>query len=184
MARIGFRSSLLGFNKNDVNLYLLQIQQQYSNKEQELKAELEKTQNALSKLEKELSALLEKYEKSENELAYFKNKEAEIEKMSISIGTMYLVAKQNADQMITAAKECSKEINDFSRRQLDAAEKAGEQLKSIKESLTTSANKFTEEISSLSVSLEDSKQRLGAELERISTAKNDNLITVGDGSDE
>lgn len=179
MSSFGFRSSLFGFNKDDVNLYLMKIRQEYANKEQELKFQLDKSDSQLEALKEKCDQLLKDMEKMKGELEYFKGKEAEIEKMSISIGTMYLMAKQNADQMISAAEDCAKEINDFSRRQLDAAEKAGQQLKAIRESVSTSADKFTEEISSLSSSLEDSKNRLGAELERITNTQTDIFISDG-----
>ena len=36
LSKIGFRSSMFGFNKADVNMYLLKIQQEFALKEQEL----------------------------------------------------------------------------------------------------------------------------------------------------
>lgn len=164
MAKIGFRSSIFGFNKDDVNLYLLQLKQEYNEKETALKLKQAKLESELAALKEKNDQMGEKLQKTETELEYFKNKEDEIEKMSISIGTMYLMAKQNADQMIHSAEECAKEINEFSARQLDAAAKAGEQLKAIRANVENSADRFSDEIKVLTADLNDSKERLEARL--------------------
>ncbi len=164
MAKIGFRSSIFGYNKDDVNLYLLQLKQEYNEKETALKLKQAKLESELAALKEKCEQTAEKLQKTTTELEYFKNKEEEIEKMSISIGTMYLMAKQNADQMIQNAEECAKEINEFSARQLDAATKAGEQLKAIRANVENSADRFSDEIKVLTADLDDSKERLEARL--------------------
>lgn len=176
MSKTGFRSSLFGFNKDDVNLYLLQLQQEYSAKEQELILKLSKAESELEAAKGENFALLRKLSAAENELDYFKGKEAEIEKMSVSIGTMYLVAKQNADQMMHAAEQCAREINEFSAHQLEVASKAGEELNRIKNSVSSSAEQFSKELSCLSESLEDSKLRLSAELDKLNKKEEEIIL--------
>ncbi|MBQ5765703.1 MAG: hypothetical protein IIW03_06130 [Clostridia bacterium] len=181
MAKIGFRSSIFGFNKDDVNLYLLQLKQEYSDKETAYKLKQAKLESELTALKEKLDQMGEKLQKAETELEYFKSKEEEIEKMSISIGTMYLMAKQNADQMILSAEQCAKEINEFSARQLDAAAKAGEQLKEIKASVESSTGRFADEIKVLTADLNDSKERLEA---RLNSAAPRAEITMTVQSDE
>ena len=181
MAKIGFRSSIFGFNKDDVNLYLLQLKQEYSDKETAYKLKQAKLESELTTLKEKLDQMGEKLQKAETELEYFKSKEEEIEKMSISIGTMYLMAKQNADQMILSAEQCAKEINEFSARQLDAAAKAGEQLKEIKASVESSTGRFADEIKVLTADLNDSKERLEA---RLNSAAPRAEITMTVQSDE
>ena len=181
LAKIGFRSSIFGFNKDDVNLYLLQLKQEYSDKETAYKLKQAKLESELAALKEKLDQMGEKLQKAETELEYFKNKEEEIEKMSISIGTMYLMAKQNADQMILSAEQCAKEINEFSARQLDAAAKAGEQLKEIKASVESSTGRFADEIKVLTADLNDSKERLEA---RLNSAAPRAEITMTVQSDE
>ena len=172
LAKIGFRSSMFGFNKSDVNMYLMKIQQEYAQKEQELNRKL-------AELEKENSDLLEKCTATEGELnqtrdelnringefSYLKGKEKEIEEMSESIGTMYMVAMQNAGEIISDAENCAREINEVSTLRLEAAARAEEQLKSIKDSIKASADRFADDINSLSLSLEGPKNRLAAQLE-------------------
>ncbi|MBO5106605.1 MAG: hypothetical protein J6C29_06885 [Clostridia bacterium] len=165
MARIGFRSAMFGFNKSDVNLYLMKLQQEYSLKEQEL---LKK----VADLEKENLEIKQKSDQNEKELltargelSYFKGKEQEIEQMSESIGTMYMVAMQNAQEIIGEAEATAHEINQISSLRLEAAAKAEQQLKAIKESIKSSAEQFAEDINSMSLSLEGPKNRLAAQLE-------------------
>ena len=85
--------------------------------------------------------------------------------MSESIGTMYMVAMQNAQEIIGEAEACAKEVNQISALRLEAAAKAEEQLKNIKESIKSSAEQLAEEINSMSLSLEGPKNRLAAQLE-------------------
>ena len=84
--------------------------------------------------------------------------------MSESIGTMYMVAMQNAQEIIGEAEACAKEINQISAMRLEAAAKAEEQLKAIKENIKSSAERLAEDINSMSLSLEEPKNRLAAQL--------------------
>lgn len=170
---------MFGFNKSDVNMYLMKLQQEYTLKEQELlkKVEdLEKENSDINKkvieIEKELQAnQTELYETRDElnrvngEFAYLKGKEQEIEEMSESIGTMYMVAMQNANEIVSDAEACAKEITDVSAMRLEAATKAEEQLNAIKESIKASADRLAEDITSMSLSLEGPKNRLAAQLE-------------------
>ena len=172
MAKIGFRSAMFGFNKSDVNLYLMKLQQEYATKEQELAkkyADLEKENSMLKEkcdtTESELQATRDELNRVNGEFAYLKGKEQEIEHMSESIGTMYMVAMQNAEQIITDAETCAREINEASALRLEAAARAEEQLNAIKENIKSSVEQFSEDINSMSLSLEGPRMRLAAQLE-------------------
>lgn len=163
---------MFGFNKSDVNMYLMKLQQEYALKEQELTkriAELERTNQELKEKsdegEKELQSTRDELNRINGEFAYLKGKEQEIEQMSESIGTMYMVAMQNAQEIIGEAEACAKEVNQISALRLEAAAKAEEQLKNIKESIKSSAEQLAEDINSMSLSLEGPKNRLAAQLE-------------------
>ena len=181
---------MFGFNKADVNMYLMKIQQEYAIKEQEFSKKLADLENEKSELNKKITDLenqnsdyAKKCTDTETELrqtqdelnrvygefSYLKGKEEEIEEMSQSIGTMYMVAMQNAGEIIADAEACAKEINEVSSVRLEAAAKAEEQLKCIKESIKASAEQFADDINSLSVSLEGPKNRLAAQLEARNT---------------
>lgn len=186
MAKIGFRSSMFGFNKADVNMYLMKIQQEYALKEQELSQRLSNLESENSELNKKIADLekqnaefAEKCNDTEAELrqtqdelnringefSYLKGKEQEIEEMSESIGTMYMVAMQNAGEIISSAETCAREINEASSLRLEAAARAEEQLKAIKEGIKASAEQIAEDINALSLSLEGPKNRLAEQLE-------------------
>jgi len=85
--------------------------------------------------------------------------------MSESIGTMYMVSMQNAQEIISEAEACAREINQISALRLEAASKAEEQLKTIKESIKNSAEQLAEDINSMTLSLEGPKNRLAEQLE-------------------
>lgn len=162
---------MFGFNKADVNMYLMNLQQEYILKEQELSKmveNLEKENSELKKIsaenEKELQSARDELNRVNGEFAYLKGKEQEIEQMSESIGTMYMVAMQNAQEIIGEAEACAKEINQISALRLEAAAKAEEQLKAIKETIKSSAEQLAEDINSMTLSLEGPKNRLAAQL--------------------
>ena len=172
LAKIGFRSAMFGFNKTDVNMYLMKLQQEYALKEQDFVkklADIEKENSSLKEkcnsVEGELQKTRDELNRVNGEFAYLKGKEQEIEQMSESIGTMYMVAMQNAEQIISEAEACAREVNEISALRLEAAARAEEQLKAIKESIKTSAEEFAENINSMSLSLEGPKNRLAAQLE-------------------
>jgi membrane-associated HD superfamily phosphohydrolase len=165
LARIGFRSALFGFNKDDVNLYLMKLQQEYALKEQEINKSLADLEKEKAVLEEKLKTTTGELDRVNAEFAYLKGKEQEIEQISESIGTMYMVAMQNAGEIVSEAESISREINEISALRLEAATKAEEQLKAIKENIKTSAEQFAENINSMSLSLEGPKNRLAAQLE-------------------
>jgi len=186
LSKIGFRSAMFGFNKADVNMYLMKLQQEYAQKEQEFNKKLADLENEKSDLYKKIQDLekanldfSEKCTATEGELqqtrdelnrvngefSYLKGKEQEIEQMSESIGTMYMVAMQNAGEIISDAESCAREINEASSMRLEAAARAEEQLNAIKESIKASAEQFADDINSLSLSLEGPKNRLAEQLE-------------------
>ena len=78
-----------------------------------------------------------------------------IEQISESIGTMYMVAMQNAQDIMADAENCAAEINKASAIRLEAAIKAEEQLNQIKDTI----------INSMSLSLDAPKSILAAQLE-------------------
>ena len=177
MAKIGFRSAMFGFNKSDVNMYLMKIQQEYASKEQEfekkyadLEKEIAQLKEKCATAEGELQTARDELNRVNGEFAYLKGKEQEIEQMSESIGTMYMVAMQNAEQIITDAEVCAREINEASALRLEAAVKAEEQLNAIKENVKASVDRLSDDINSMSVSLEGPRMRLAAQLEAPQTA--------------
>lgn len=173
MAKVNFRTAVFGFNKDEVNLHLLKLQQDFALKEQnflkklehleienkELKEKFEKTENEFNETRDEFNRMSGEYDR-------LKSKEQEIEQISESIGTMYMVAMQNAQDIMADAENCAAEINKASAIRLEAAIKAEEQLNQIKDTIKNSADRLVEDINSMSLSLDAPKSILAAQLEK------------------
>lgn len=173
LAHFGFRTSMFGFKKDDVILYLEKSAREHSEK---LKALEEK----ISDLNEENKKLSDTLKTSEEELAdvkakveYYSGKEAEIEKMSVSIGTMYLVAKQNAAEVLKNAEACAGEIADHTRKQLSAANEVDEKLNTLKNELSAAAERFSSSVVNMNDSLENIKSSLESRLSEIDNHKQD-----------
>ena len=76
-----------------------------------------------AEFEKDLNSTRDELNRVNGEFSYLKNKEQEIEQMSESIGTMYMVAMQNAQEIIGEAESLAKEVNQISALRLEAAAK-------------------------------------------------------------
>lgn len=182
MPKVGFRTSIFGFHKDDVIEYLNQTHQEHTLKEQQSLKQISDLQDKLKQAEAKADEQNARLEEMEKEVSYYRGKEAEIEKMSISIGTMYLVAKQNSDEMIAAAEKYAADITEYSKRQLEAANKAGEQLNILKSGVSESAEKFAADLAGLTESLSESRERLASQLQYLELASSEVLVT--DGSSE
>lgn len=174
MSKLGFSSSLFGFNKTEVNLYLEKVGRDYSEKIKEKNSVIADLQAQIGRLQKEKSDLQKDFEQAKQKADYYSGKEAEIEKMSVSIGTMYMVAKQNASEILNGAKAAAFEINEHSKKQLAATAEAGERLNAIKTELAKTSEDFTDNVaglcesfSSMQASIEEKIERFNNELPEI-----------------
>ncbi len=160
MSQFGFKTSFFGFNKEEVNAYIAHIMAEHKGKVKLLEGEKADLENKIQKLTEELNEMKQKVD-------YYTAKEAEIEKMSISIGTMYMLAKQNAREIVSDAENCAKEITDHAKNQLLAATKADQTLSSLKEELIGAAESFSSKVSAMSDSFEEIKANLENELKKL-----------------
>jgi len=160
LPQFGFKTSFFGFKKEEVNAYIGHVMSEHKQAVRLLEAE--KTE-----LNKDIEKLKEEYSEIKAKLDYYVGKEAEIEKMSISIGTMYMLAKQNAREIVGEAEKCAKEIADHSKKQLDAAEIADEKLNALKDELAVATERFSGSVAAMSDSFEQIKVRLENELARL-----------------
>ena len=97
----GFRKSLFGFNCDDVLKYIESAQMRYSQNEAEYKSKI-------SQLEGQLTSALERIEEISSErdsllaeLAEFRRNCDEIEQLSASIGKLYFVSQNSAQNIIS-----------------------------------------------------------------------------------
>jgi chromosome segregation ATPase len=164
LPHFGFKTSFFGFNKDEVNAYIGHLMSSAKEKEKDFS---EKATSLESK-NKELTEKIEELEKNLAEMKgkvdYYSGKEAEIEKMSISIGTMYMVAKQNATEIVAAAEDCAKEISEHSRKQLKTADEANEKLNALMNELNSAAKNFSGNVLNMSEAFDDIKVRLENQL--------------------
>lgn len=179
MAKVGFRTSLFGFDKNDVMEYVHRSALEIATKEQAFKQQASALEEQIKAAETQVGGLTAKLAELEAELETFRGREAEIEKTSISIGTMYLVAKQNADEMIQTAEQYAAEVTAHAKRQLEIATKAGTELEQLKSGVGESAERFAAELSELSTALNASKERLAEQMAALEAPGADVSITDG-----
>lgn len=158
--RIGFRKSLLGFNCDDVIKYVEKTHETFKNKSDELtkktnelSAQLNLTKEAYNKL------LTEKNQISE-QLAAFTEKAAEIERLSESIGKLYLVSQMNAQAIINQAEE-SRELAKYEiEKNLSAIDDAHESLNALREGLVETSDNFIKEVENMLSSLDNTRQQI------------------------
>jgi cell division initiation protein len=177
LAFLGFRTSLFGFKKEDVNAYIEATAKKNSLKITELEASKKSAEEKASSLEQELNNLEEKYQEVKAKADYYSGKEEEIEKTSISIGTMYLVAKQNAAEILRSADECAKEIAKESKQRLAVAGEVDQKLSSLKEELSGAALRFSESVDLMNDSLQGIKARLEAQINQIENGETQVFIS-------
>lgn len=174
-----FRTGLFGFQKNDVMEYIQRSTQEFSAKEQDLKRQITNLTEYQANTQAENENLKEQLAKLQAEVDDFRAREEEIEKTSISIGTMYLVAKQNADEMIKSAENYAAEVNAYASRQLEVANKANEELEQLRFGVGESADRFSAELSAMAESLTESKARLESQMSTLISDSQTVTITAG-----
>lgn len=177
MAFSGFRTSLFGFNKEEVNAYIEAAAKKNSAKLKELEASNALAEEKVALLEQKLEQLEAQYQEVKAKADYYTGKEEEIEKTSISIGTMYLVAKQNAAEILKSAEECAKEIAKESKQRLAVAGEVDQKLSTLKEELSGAALRFSESVDLMNDSLQGIKARLEAQINKIENGENQIFIS-------
>lgn len=181
----GFRKSIMGFNRDDVTQYIDKLEAKFISREKELNEKI----NSLNQINFQINHELEDsnnqlYEvinmnnKLKDELVDYKLKQAEIERLSESIGKLYLVAQANAQTIIDNAKANSAASREEVAKNIEGIENAQSNLDVLKNRLSESTAKFSDEIESIFASLNQTKQFIDEKSEEIESAEQtlDNLI--------
>lgn len=124
-----FRESFRGYNKDDVNAYIEQVNMRFSRRESDLRAQIaelqSRSQTAVGEpvecgLKEKLNAVEQENTRLKNEIAELKNSVAgDTEKdeksklydsMSAQVGNILIVANSNADKIRSDAEEDAKRI--------------------------------------------------------------------------
>lgn len=160
---VKFRNGLLGFNKDDVMKYVYSVKEiEIKNNEKiaELQSEAAKLSEELQSANASLSDLKAENAVMSQRLADFERREAEITRLSESIGKLYLVAKANARTIVNAAKENVYLSRSTVELNMSTAETASAELSDIETELLATAERFTAELSSIKQKLFDAKLKI------------------------
>lgn len=156
----GFKTSLFGYGKEEVNSFIQKQAELYKSKSADREKLLEKKQQELETMRAALKELEEKQKELESQvtflngqLEHYRGREEEIEKMSVGIGTMYLASRKNATEVIERAEQCAQTVAERSRRQLSAAAETQEVLNRLQAQVHTAAAGFEEELEALQAQL-------------------------------
>lgn len=160
-----FRSSILGFNRDDVMAFVLEA------KDNEIKfkktidelnekiGQLQASLDEMSLLQEQTAAILKETEK---ELNTYKEREDSLTKLSESIGRLYLVAQANANAVVAAANDSAAESERIVQSNLEVACSAESKLAEISEVLNEKTKAYLSEINELEQDLAAVKERISA----------------------
>lgn len=185
-----FRSSLFGFNKDDVLTFAITSKE----KEKELKSRLDRaelkqaeTEEKLTTVTDELSAALKEIDKLSDEVKAYREREDEITKLSESIGRLYLVAKTNARTVTEMAEASVKASSELVDRNIEIAENTENGMEEIKTSFKERSDELISEIEKLKAEISEIKLRTVTEREKSNEylSETENIIkSIGAKLDE
>lgn len=164
---VGFRSSFLGFNRDDVLEYV-------HKKDADMKILSASLNDKIKALEEELSALKADFGeavKSNSELTAqnealsatidaYKAKEDEIESLSRKIGKLYLVSKSSAKSIVDRAEETAGIINEQAQIRLKNITETEDSLHEITKQIVSASEKYVSELSVIENSLAEAKVKV------------------------
>jgi DNA repair exonuclease SbcCD ATPase subunit len=147
-----FRSSLFGFNKEDVYGFVFKAKESETALKEQVsslsdKLSVEEAQNL--ELNEQLNKLQADFDEASKKLDDFKNREESLTRLSESIGKLYLVANSNAKSILDSAKENTAIINSLNDSSIDIAENTNIEFEEISKILSEKSNKFIAEIEEL-----------------------------------
>lgn len=157
---VGFRKSFLGFNCDDVLRYIENAQKDFCNKEKTLNAKYDELVQKHSELSVKLDELVKENNDLLNQLKVYKDKEADIERLSEGIGKLYLVSKTSAKSIVSNATESSKITFEQISKNIDAIDNAHNIFNDAKLKANDAAQSFSEQISELADDLDEAKSKI------------------------
>ena len=147
-----FRFSFFGFNRDDVMSYCLEVKDTETKHKQKITELNEK----IAALQKSIDELTEQKEQTKIELDKaniiiedFKCREESLEKLSESIGRLYIVARSNADAITANANENAKVSEELVKQNVSVVESAQQALETINQELNEQTKAYTLQINQL-----------------------------------
>ena len=147
----GFRSALFGFNRDDVNGFIEQQTKDSAQKISALKEQIDSLNHTNASLTYSIEQLKEEIEK-------YKAKEDQIHEIANTIGTLYMVAKSNAEAITQKAKQNKEETDAAVSNNLEIIESAQENFQKIKALINTAASDFSNTIDNAQDGLNKTRQ--------------------------
>lgn len=154
---VGFRKSLFGFNCDDVSQYVQKTHKAYTEKEIELKEQIEDLNTKNEVLKEQLMAINAEKAELEGKLKEFTDKYDEIERLSKNIGKLYLVAKSNADTIMKEAQASAAIARREAQKNIDSIMSAHKSLGDVKGDIVNTSARFAKDIDALEKSLYEAK---------------------------
>jgi len=156
----GFKSGLFGFDKRDVLNYIEETHMKYAEKEAEYENTIEKLNEEITALKKDFAAIIKEKEKLENIQQEYIDRYNEVEKLSESIGRLYLSAQNDAKEILDKSIENRELINKEVEINLSAIEEMHNSLDNVKKDVLSSVNSFSDELDKLFTNFNEAKAKL------------------------
>ena len=157
---VGFRKSLFGFNCDDVVAYVEKTHKKYTEKEIELKEQIEDLKSENISAKEQLSTLTAEKAEIEAKLKEFTDKYDEIERLSKNIGKLYLVAKSNAETIMKEAQSGADIARREAEKNITSIMNAHQSLSNVKSDIVNTSARFAKDIDSLSESLYEAREKI------------------------
>lgn len=157
---VGFRKSLFGFNCDDVIEYIEQSHKRFSEKEDELNKKIDSLDNTIANINAQLEDVKSAKATVEAQLKEYTDKYDEIERLSQSIGKLYLVAQTNAKSIMQNSAETRNISNREVEKNLNSIDNAHEQLAALKAQIMQTSNDFVSKVDTLVTSLATAREQV------------------------
>lgn len=175
---VEFRTSFLGFNRDDVLNYVHKKDAETKVLVASLKDKIKALEEELSSIKADLSETLKnntelsaKNKELTSSLNDYKAKEDEIESLSRKIGKLYLVSKSSAKSIVDRAEETAEIINEQAEIRLKNITETEDSLHEITKQIVSASEKYVFELGKIETSLAEAKVKVSerdAERVRIS----------------
>ncbi len=164
---IGFKKSMFGFNRNDVLKYIDETHKSFNIQKSELEGRIASLNVAVESLREELKSTqdnlatvtLEKTQ-IESELKAYNEKYDEINRLSQSIGKLYLVAQANANSIMANSTQNMELAHQEIEENIESINDAHRSLIAAKARVLETSSQFASSIDGLLASLEETRAKL------------------------
>ena len=185
---IGFKTSLFGYNKNDVNTYIEEFQnsvhtssQKYENIIESQKEKIAGFDDIKSNLEKELLNAQKDNQLIMGELVKFKEKFKDIEELKQKVATLYEQAKQSAQIALKGSQEITAVAQNQLEGNLQSVEDTLTTLDTIKAQIEAAGKSIEQQMENVKSIMEQSREKISTVCtanEQIFTELNRNMENI------